>query len=323
MKPQLWGCYSVADHLEPRAFVADLLLYDRLVVPVPVADDMQRWVERWDPERQARLLAILGSLAVQVKWTEHWRKQVGSPWSPGDMAMTIDGASSHDPYWRHSRSVELLAKSVIESIGGEIDQADVDVRAIAVYAKPDHFDREWQLTRTLPFVNRVTRVTPGAPLEVAGPVSSDRHHLAKVVVTRLVVPDEGKSDEEVLQRTVELVQDNEASRRRAEFQDLLASLPAGGVRDETVVGQIESLIEEYNKLIRRRSKAWRARTALLLLTTAEAAVALKVPAVGLASGLTAALGEAEIRRRLVLGDEKAVVGIGAVSLLAEAQRALG
>ena len=95
------------------------------------------------------------------------------------------------------------------------------------------------------------------------------------------------------------------------------------MRDETVVGQIESLIEEYNKLIRRRSKAWRARTALLLLTTAEAAVALKVPAVGLASGLTAALGEAEIRRRLVLGDEKAVVGIGAVSLLAEAQRALG
>ncbi len=30
----LWGCYSVADHLEPRAFVADLLLYDRLVIPV-------------------------------------------------------------------------------------------------------------------------------------------------------------------------------------------------------------------------------------------------------------------------------------------------
>ncbi len=53
----LWGCYSVADHLEPRAFV---LLYDRLVIPTPSADDMARWEQRWDPERQARLLGILG-----------------------------------------------------------------------------------------------------------------------------------------------------------------------------------------------------------------------------------------------------------------------
>lgn len=41
-----WGCYSVADHLAERAFVADLLLYDRLVVPVPSDDDRERWEER-------------------------------------------------------------------------------------------------------------------------------------------------------------------------------------------------------------------------------------------------------------------------------------
>jgi hypothetical protein len=35
MARQIWGCYAVADHKKPKAFVADVLLYERLVVPVP------------------------------------------------------------------------------------------------------------------------------------------------------------------------------------------------------------------------------------------------------------------------------------------------
>ena len=58
MALRLWGCFSVADHLAERAFVAHLLLYDRLVVPVPSDDDMDRWEARWNPTRQAELLAI-------------------------------------------------------------------------------------------------------------------------------------------------------------------------------------------------------------------------------------------------------------------------
>jgi hypothetical protein len=42
MVKRLWGCYSVADHCMPRPFVADLLLYDCLVIPVPSDDDRER-----------------------------------------------------------------------------------------------------------------------------------------------------------------------------------------------------------------------------------------------------------------------------------------
>lgn len=52
MARRLWGCYSVADHLVERAFVADLLVYDRLVVPVPSDDDRERWEKAWNPTRQ-------------------------------------------------------------------------------------------------------------------------------------------------------------------------------------------------------------------------------------------------------------------------------
>ena len=79
-------------------------------------------------------------------------------------------------------------RSLRESIAGKVDKIDADVRTMTLYAKPDHFDREWQLTRTLPFVHRVTRVTPDTLREVAGPASSDLQHLAKAVITRLVIP---------------------------------------------------------------------------------------------------------------------------------------
>ncbi len=64
----LWGCYSAADHLEPRAFV--LICCCTTGWSYPSADDMARWEQRWDPERQARLLGILGGFAERVEWTD-------------------------------------------------------------------------------------------------------------------------------------------------------------------------------------------------------------------------------------------------------------
>lgn len=44
MPRELWGTFSVADHLRERAFVAEILLYDRLVIPVPPDDEERgRW----------------------------------------------------------------------------------------------------------------------------------------------------------------------------------------------------------------------------------------------------------------------------------------
>jgi len=42
--PEFWGTFSVADHRRRRAFVADVLLYDRVAIPVPDgADEVERW----------------------------------------------------------------------------------------------------------------------------------------------------------------------------------------------------------------------------------------------------------------------------------------
>ena len=79
MAGQIWGTFSVKDHCRANAFVREVLLFDRLVLPVP-ADEQERsrWrqpnskdpQENWDPDRLDALRNILGSqdiLAEPVK----------------------------------------------------------------------------------------------------------------------------------------------------------------------------------------------------------------------------------------------------------------
>jgi hypothetical protein len=40
---------------------------------VPAADDLERWNANWNPERQQRLLKILGPRAEPVVWDADWR----------------------------------------------------------------------------------------------------------------------------------------------------------------------------------------------------------------------------------------------------------
>lgn len=76
MARETWAVYSVRDHLTSYAFLTDVLLYDRVRVPVPSDDDRDRWVrEGWHPERQARLLEVLGDRARPLVWDTDLREQ--------------------------------------------------------------------------------------------------------------------------------------------------------------------------------------------------------------------------------------------------------
>lgn len=76
VKDETWGAYSVRDHTFEHPFAADVMLYDRLVVPVPPAAgspehalEWERWSrEGWQPDLQERLLEILGERVVRVPW---------------------------------------------------------------------------------------------------------------------------------------------------------------------------------------------------------------------------------------------------------------
>lgn len=89
MSLELWATYSVKDHLEPRALATDIVLFDRLVFPVPETGlitgnplehgpvewepnpvEWARWKkEGWHPDRQKQLLTLLKPVVRKQAWT--------------------------------------------------------------------------------------------------------------------------------------------------------------------------------------------------------------------------------------------------------------
>ena len=114
---QVWGTFAVNDHLPRGAFLREVLLFDRLVIPVPSSDaERVRWLapnpdrpdQSWDPGRQEQLLKILGTesapgwngatLAVKAPWDQdRWQAAVTRP----EVARMIHAES----VWQASRMV--------------------------------------------------------------------------------------------------------------------------------------------------------------------------------------------------------------------------
>lgn len=77
---ELWATFSVRGHCRRGAFIAEVLLYDKLVIPVVptdrdvAAEDAQaqwaRWIENeWAPRRQTDIVEVLKDRAELIPWT--------------------------------------------------------------------------------------------------------------------------------------------------------------------------------------------------------------------------------------------------------------
>ncbi|MBS1857951.1 MAG: hypothetical protein JST11_21460 [Acidobacteria bacterium] len=77
MDSQRWGAFSVIDHIDAGALAADVLLYDKLMLPVPPDEaEIRRWEkEQWQPGLQKQRLDLLGDLAEPIAWNTE-RQQV-------------------------------------------------------------------------------------------------------------------------------------------------------------------------------------------------------------------------------------------------------
>lgn len=77
MAREIWATYAINDHCTPRAFTAEVMLYDRLVIPVPpdnpTDEDKKLW-SKYDVGRQERMLRILGERTRVVKW-DGWQRE--------------------------------------------------------------------------------------------------------------------------------------------------------------------------------------------------------------------------------------------------------
>jgi hypothetical protein len=79
---QRWAAFSVKAHRDLGSLAADLLLYDKLILPVPEDDDeFDRWVKnRWNPEEIATTVVKGAGRILPVPWTAQLRAQFDEGW---------------------------------------------------------------------------------------------------------------------------------------------------------------------------------------------------------------------------------------------------
>lgn len=83
---ELWGMFAVDGRLCEHAFVAELILFDRLVLPQPADDDtdeFRRWTEfGWRPDDLRQMVDRLEEFAIPVPWGNQlrsmWKTEYGS-----------------------------------------------------------------------------------------------------------------------------------------------------------------------------------------------------------------------------------------------------
>jgi hypothetical protein len=285
MSKELWATYSVKDHLQPRALAADVMLFDRLVFPVPEDArfpensglpngtgpvdwtsnpvEWARWQrEQWDPDRQHELLEILNPVSRKVSWDPaHQRQWRGE-------AATL--AAKDLPDWSFVATRTVLTRDLPSYVTG--------VAAMGPsYRSVDEIERELGIRE----VDRRTQLPSMA--------------LTTVLGWEFLTPDDDRlSDEELLKETVAFVAgDTTFQRRRRAFLDWQQGFLMDGRTDresiERAVTQMRGLLDEAKAAAQKLTVR---KVGKYVFRLAPSALGLALAAAGVPSGIETAAGAA-------------------------------
>jgi hypothetical protein len=231
-----WGSLSVDDHVDTDALAANILLYDRLVVPVmtsqPDRDERAYWVSKgWDPDLQKQRLDELEDLAVPRPWNSHRR---------GRFRARLD---------------ELRAEQ------GDANNIDAQHMTRMILAQE-------KVIYKPPGVQGVTVVAAynsGAALNRDFPVADAKDHIAAqayLVSRRLAVPD--LPSKVLIRETIKLSRDPGFAAKRTELFDWQELAVARRWSPEQTIERISDMTEQYNAKVQEAVEVVRWKFAFTL-----------------------------------------------------------
>jgi hypothetical protein len=282
MAPELWGTFAVDDHCRANAFVRDVLLFDRLVLPFPsTPEERRRWCqpndevpgETWDPDRLDQLIALLGSQhapghnGARLAFTAPWSKD---KWQfESSKSKTARMISEFDT--RYSTRIILSMEDKVPDL----------VEAVAAFPS----EKAWREQER-------TEEQPGG--------MSAAHALLMFGRSLLTPPGEENGDFAPLRAAIELAQDPDYALARAAYyewmRDLVVLLTDGGkarlgevVLNEASVKharqKVDALLQEELRVIHQHEgrKAWTVAeyTCTSVAALAGAGLALVNPLAGI------------------------------------------
>lgn len=251
-KYELWGTFSVMDHVREGAFLAEVVMYDRLVIPVPPDPDhantpedrhfaeqqWDRWERNsWNPKRQRTLLRILEPIAVPIEWNRERHELWAAEYE----------RSRHDAA---QQLAEILAGwKTGEILLNEVPAMGSGVVAVSPYYSLEVLKRDLGITETSTVMERM-QAGRGIPGNV----------ISAVIGREFLVPEDPERDEfYLLRKALELVQEVDYRQARSDFHSAQQQFIKDGKTDlESVTTAVNAMAEHLNALHRlaRRQRIW-------------------------------------------------------------------
>lgn len=226
-----WGTFSVRDHDTPAPFVTEVLLYDRLVIPVPPPgeEDTPFW-RRNEVGLQRRCLDVLkvktaasDGLALTVPWDtgkrERFRTKMSTAAALATQQQQPDQTYYLDPF---EMTRELVKDEFRPALPEDVSHAWV----VAAYGSAEVYRR------------------------ACGPATS-RRPLAAQVAHRFLTPTGSDPDQSLLHRAVDLSTSDRFRKARAALYQWQESAIETGLSDDKAIQELEARVAAYNKAVEK------------------------------------------------------------------------
>lgn len=313
---QLWAAFSVKDHCTPGAFIAEVFLYDHLLIPVvpmrrdglsadEASEEWNRWkANGWEPARLNQLVAILGERATPIPWTKPLQQQ----WHDQMQSASTASTSPLTEEIRQARANGyVMTGSVLEKFAPCMAQTFV---AVSQYRSLE------DLERAMP-VRRVDR--PAFPVPAGSLLAVLGHEL-------LVPEDPDRDDYQLLTEAVDVSSNSIYRKKRKQLylwqQEFVDSEKLTDVISiKSAVEQMSDLVHDLNAATGKQ-KVWKGvKTFFSFLKVGEKAAGFVEPTGAKAVGAFASVGDFVLDRiePRKLDDDATPVA----SLLLDAQKRLG
>jgi hypothetical protein len=225
-------------------FVSDVLLYDRLVIPVPDTSDhsadTQKYWAQWQPDEQAECLEILklktdkeDGLALTVPWGSSQRERFRNRMSTAVALARQEqdpGATLYiDPF-------EMTAELLKYEFSPALPQGVAKAWKVAAYSSGEAFEGDIRSIRDDAVRSKRCEL---------------QRRLAAEIRTRFLTPAEPDPNHELLKRAVDLVNTDEFRLKREAFYKWQENIIEENIEDEKALEELAQLLDEYNTVTKK------------------------------------------------------------------------
>jgi hypothetical protein len=264
MARERWGTFSVIDHKNAASLVPEVLLYDRLVLPVPPDDqERRRWQSKgWAPEVLDLRLEQLGDLAIRASWDLELQKDFRQRMK--QLKETQFDATQMSKEAQESLHYQMTRMILAQTQSRVLPRDVTSVVTVAAYQSAHDFNTHFVLDKAS--------------------ADSDRATLGFLLAHKFAVPDD-RDPEKALGKAIDLSNDEEFREHRRKLYAWQDDVIGQGIPPQRAIQEMEEMVAKYNQCVERAVKTvyYKFAFAVAAAGLALAAAPLGAPLAGVAA----------------------------------------